>query len=73
MVDPRPYEVEDFVFCLLRKKWTCMFFMYGEAELYYLDWDPLTENNKRMMKEGYPAARNMGDSKTLSFISSIFK
>lgn len=102
MVDPQPYEVEDFVSSLLRKKWTCMFFMSGEnhnwmeaametdlgsldevdlsdigivvmfdklstgeAELYYLEWDILTESNTRVMKEGYPAARNMGASETL--------
>ena len=37
----------------------------GEAELYYMDWDPLTERNTRVMKEGFPAARNMGESDTL--------
>lgn len=102
MVEPHPYEVEDFVSSLLRKKWTCMFFMSGEnhrwmedametdlrsldgvdltdigivvmfdklstgeAELYYLDWDPLTESNTRVMKEGFPVHRNMGESETL--------
>jgi len=37
----------------------------GMAELYYLDWDPLTRRNKRVMKKGFPAPRNMGESDTL--------
>ena len=45
----------------------------GEAELYYMDWDPLTERNTRVMKDGFPAARNMGESDTLLELISYAK